>query len=873
MAVITDPDNLSQGTVTTVSDLTFASTLGVGTTITSAGGNLPTGLLQNDYIEVRSARLEQNNGLYKITDASPSVNSFTADKVGGLTNGDPTDDPTTTSTNLLHTNASTADEKSVYFDTYDRKVWLIKQGNLSDDGVYLQALYSFAKEEWKADDYLIKFDFPFIAITPEQFEITQGWQWWDDTITPAGETGRTTRQLIRRSGWEEVNPDGSTTDKIYTGVITLGTFQAGTDNAYYRLGTNPSTTADTQNFVFTGPVDEGVLIYDYNFGNTSLFANGVSTGNTFADGDLNFTGAAQITRAAGSWIDQGYAIGGKIRVITGTNASTSSYTISGLTATVLDVSGSPSWTTGVENNASFAADNRLTLDLFLRENDGSYSKAFAASDLAAIGLATTGVTSQAYRFPLTNSLDTDVTASGLTDAIIASNTYAQDVRIQYFDAGTPYNKAVDTPGTTRPFSIVIDNGTFSFSTANNTASQNTFTITDAATFLATHGSDFIGGKAYFNEGTNATTDGYEITEINSETVHLSGNPGPLTTTVENTQSGYLAPPASYYTGNGGSPLVLNEIYAKTQYQLRQTSDINEYYKSNVNVIGNIADELIYFTGSLLTASGNTATPFPASYNPEKGTDSGVIIEGLNLNDINSVTFYDDNGVPRKFPFTATGTIDFNNNLENETTNDTQFYMFFEYTRQRSATGASLTLNATARSANINIASTGNANTDFTKDGTSFLPQLANNYYVKVAGFTNPENNGIYRITNDSSATVLTVFKAEGDAPVAEAGPVAITVDESPIDSPSAIVVEDVNSANIAGTATSDFAWTFDYEGNNQGSRFPADVNGTNDASVIVRAIGLNVAQFAESTPFSITKATNQTITVTSALERNYLNAP
>ena len=37
------------------------------------------------------------------------------------------------------------------------------------DGVTGQAVYSFMKEEWKSDSNLIKFPFPLIAITEEQF--------------------------------------------------------------------------------------------------------------------------------------------------------------------------------------------------------------------------------------------------------------------------------------------------------------------------------------------------------------------------------------------------------------------------------------------------------------------------------------------------------------------------------------------------------------------------------------------------------------------------------------------------------------------------------------------------------------------------------
>jgi hypothetical protein len=47
------------------------------------------------------------------------------------------------------------------------------------DGVTGQCVYSFLKEEWKSDANLIKFPFPMIAITEEQFELIDSWNWGD----------------------------------------------------------------------------------------------------------------------------------------------------------------------------------------------------------------------------------------------------------------------------------------------------------------------------------------------------------------------------------------------------------------------------------------------------------------------------------------------------------------------------------------------------------------------------------------------------------------------------------------------------------------------------------------------------------------------
>ena len=51
----------------------------------------------------------------------------------------------------------------VNFNTGSLLIELDPIGNLdAQDGVTLQALYSFTKEEWNSDDNLVKFGFPFV---------------------------------------------------------------------------------------------------------------------------------------------------------------------------------------------------------------------------------------------------------------------------------------------------------------------------------------------------------------------------------------------------------------------------------------------------------------------------------------------------------------------------------------------------------------------------------------------------------------------------------------------------------------------------------------------------------------------------------------
>jgi hypothetical protein len=138
----------------------------------------------------------------------------------------------------------------ITIDTTGRTIALNLAGNLSEDGVTLQALYSFLKEEWRTDATKIPFPFPMIAITPEQFEFVDAWVPLNDA----------SRKLIRTGGWREIATGGAV-KREYLGVITLGNIDASSktvgDKAYYAFSTD---TASTE-FTYAGPVNEAVQTF------------------------------------------------------------------------------------------------------------------------------------------------------------------------------------------------------------------------------------------------------------------------------------------------------------------------------------------------------------------------------------------------------------------------------------------------------------------------------------------------------------------------------------------------------------------------------------------------------------------------------------
>lgn len=113
-------------------------------------------------------------------------------------------------------------------------------------------------------------------------------------------------------------------------------------------------------------------------------------------------------------------------------------------------------------------------------------------------------------------------------------------------------------------------------------------------------------------------------------------------------------------GNNGTA---EEIYEFVQYQLRQNTDID--VDAGPDLIGRLSDELLQFVGDNLQTLNAT--------NPDGG-GTGVYIDNFQAADTNRISFTDNTGVARTFPFVAVTTINFNGNLQNDT--DAIYRVFF-----------------------------------------------------------------------------------------------------------------------------------------------------------------------------------------------------
>lgn len=177
------------------------------------------------------------------------------------------------------------DGLNIIIDTTEKTVELTKAGVLDDDGVVIKAVYSKLKELWRDNIEYVKFPFPMIPITDEQFEIVNGWDWEGDD----------TRNLLRTGGWARVDVNG-VTQEMYAGVISLGILGE-EDQVYYQQEDGGST----QNIVLTGVVNQAVKIFD--LGESEDFREYLKLfcrefGKTYAFAELQEIGVSRLTYQA-----------------------------------------------------------------------------------------------------------------------------------------------------------------------------------------------------------------------------------------------------------------------------------------------------------------------------------------------------------------------------------------------------------------------------------------------------------------------------------------------------------------------------------------------------------------------------------------------
>lgn len=444
---------------------------------------------------------------------------------------------------------------------------------------------------------------------------------------------------------------------------------------------------------------------------------------------------------------------------------------------------------GIDN--AVALESRDYFKVFAREFKMTYDQ----SSKEAIGLsAGTLITYQAYRFPLSNGNDLSIPVAVVADGDELTNY--PDIDITYL-LGVGFTAFADA--TVYPIHSV-------FQDVGDTKGNGY----DAWYYTA------LGGTS--NSASLATDTGITDEVIYSGEREVSaGIYSPFNIIIDGDSLG-TTPKYSIF-----------EIYARIQYDLRQTSDID--IGTDFIIQGNAADSLLYFVGATLN------------------TKPGVMVDDNLAADENSIDFYDYNGNYVFYPYVAAGNLYFNEYLkadgEIEDATDAKYALFYEYTRRFSSTAlASFSGSAT------NTTTLTATDVDFTTTANG-AEAVTTGDYVKIAGMTTDVNNGVF-LVGAVTATTLGLTHVDTSVVLVDEATQTITVDTDAFGTPDAFVVVDNAAAPITGLINGVYsqAFSYNYDGNVDGHKaFGVDAN------VVAVALGDNKAQYVKASgTISRTKA-------------------
>ena len=322
MTIVTDPDNLDRWQVLVDPVAKYISIRGLGTErvspqVTGSGDGTTSFYDQTNDLFVSSG-VAVDDILTIISDPSNDGGIIGHYKVTGIVGAEEIQVdrviPASTTNNLDYKINDTEDQGS--------------SNPAVADGVTMQCIYSFLKEEWRTKDPaiptnaedLIKFTFPIVSITSEQFEIGGvSNSWWDfaDDSGDGPDADESPRNLIRTGGWASINEAGEIINN-YPSIITLGSLDSDAQ-VYYQL---TSATTNPVDFVLTGPVNQSIETLSITSGvvgekipvgqilgsvSTLAFATGVSFDSVQSTNSDNFTAS-------------GYVVGDSIQIRTAENA-------------------------------------------------------------------------------------------------------------------------------------------------------------------------------------------------------------------------------------------------------------------------------------------------------------------------------------------------------------------------------------------------------------------------------------------------------------------------------------------------------------------------------------------------------------------------
>lgn len=222
---------------------------------------------------------------------------------------------------------------------------------IEDDGVKMEALYAFEREQRRSDEVLRQYDFFFKGTFKfgGAYELVNGRK-FDDADGSATSDTVDDRFKVRGSGWIERNTAGAI-GRISYGVTSLGNIEA-LSQPYYQLSNGGAPI----NFDKDGPINEAIQVYGDNAVDANAYTTSVATA---ASQTITVVSSARtFTRSTGDYVADGFIVGHRFTAA-GLSANTGTYTVESVTALVITVTLDPA---NLTTNDTGDGDEVLTVN-------------------------------------------------------------------------------------------------------------------------------------------------------------------------------------------------------------------------------------------------------------------------------------------------------------------------------------------------------------------------------------------------------------------------------------------------------------------------------------------------------------------------------
>jgi len=720
---------------------------------------------------------------------------YTCTKLLGVAAGN-SNEPNNAATEAADT---TTEKKTFMFDTAALRWFLIEQGGIDLTGASGQAVYSFGMISWLDDSFLrANAPFPFRAIDKDAGKYlfgqdangnNSGWLPTDDADIALGTFGIRTRKLLRNAGWNEFDANGNIIAR-YFGALTVDAVENPlTDTAFGFFGAD-TTVDNTFDLAFPGPVNEAI----------NFFQEQTQTNLAIV--------ATTITRVGGSFITEGYVVGGQVTIRNAEDAANNgTHLLTAVSALVLTTTGLT--VNADDSTAILAVDNSNVFRLGMRERDSGdpEGSTFAQADLNTINKSELG--NFVFQFPLGTGTDLKITTTdaGMSGAPYSSMTLTMHATPQARGGsgvlvGGPYN-----------FGFIMEGNDGTKEQCFEWLQWQLRKLTDIDNDADTNIGRAIGLLAHFVGDTLnvGTADGGLTQTISPD----GGGAGLFIDSLNSADANKVVFFDSLNVGRLKPTAVSITLDANDALNNDSVSDGTLFFKNTVENVVN--STFVVTAGTGANGTFVSTTQFPASL--DKGVGSYVEVVGLTgadepMNGIYQVTALTSTSlwsVTRYDGKTITTTAGEAASIDEHPIN--------------SPDGLIVHTNVSASGTDISFNATGGL-----IEQTGINGVFAVGQFVEVEG--SPLNSGIWEVTAVGVADEISVVSETGLAITTETVGASITV-----------------TRVVQVPMQVDFAFSFDYSNNTQGGR----AGGTN-AKVQAKAVGRQTAQYTESTVQTITTA-------------------